>query len=174
METALRWSAGCRDTFASVKTGQPGVADLEPRGDETEACLRRFLTSVAGCGLIAAFVATDATVVLAQEGFPFGSELTLDAAPMRGSKRIPNLEIGRNGDVIIELWCKGARGQFAVANGTIVFVPGAVEDRGCPADRAAADDALLAALASAATWRRQGDTLVLAGSRQLRFRMHAN
>jgi hypothetical protein len=110
----------------------------------------------------------------AQEGFPFDSELTLDAAPMRGSKRIPNLEIGRNGDVIIELWCKGARGQFAVANDTVIFVPGPVEDRGCPADRAAADDALLAAMADIATWRRQGDVLMLAGSRQLRFRLNSN
>lgn len=110
----------------------------------------------------------------AQEGFPFGAELTLDAPPMRGSKRIPNLEIGSNGDVVIELWCKGARGQFAVANHTVIFVPGPVEDRGCPADRAAADDALLAALADAATWQREGDILVLAGSRQLRFRLNAN
>ena len=70
------------------------------------------------------------------------------------------------------MWCKGARGQFAVANDTVIFVPGPVEDRSCPADRAAADDALLAALADAATWRRQGDVLVLAGSRQLRFRLN--
>ena len=69
------------------------------------------------------------------------------------------------------MWCKGARGQFAVANDTVIFVPGPVDDRSCPADRAAADDALLAALADAATWRRQGDVLVLAGSRQLRFRL---
>ena len=135
--------------------------------------MRRFL-SVTGCGLALALAASSAGVSFAQDGFPFGSELTLDAAPMRGSKRIPNLEIGPNGDVIIELWCKGARGQFAIANDTIVFVPGPVDDRSCPADRAAADDALLAALADAATWRRQGDTLVLAGSRQLRFRLHAN
>lgn len=111
---------------------------------------------------------------LAQEGFPFDSDLTLEAVPMRGSKRIPSLQIGRNGNVIIELWCKGARGQFAVANDTVVFVPGPVDDRNCPADRAAADDALLAAIADAATWRRQGDVLVLAGSRQLRFRLNTN
>ena len=41
-------------------------------------------------------------------------------------------------------------------------------------NRARADDALLTALADAATWRRQGDMLVLAGSRQLRFRLNAN
>lgn len=123
---------------------------------------------------IASMALVDAKRSFAQETFPFSSELMLDAAPMRGSKRIPNLEIGRNGEVIIELWCKGARGQFSVAGETVVFVPGPVEDRGCPADRAAADDALLAALAEATTWRRQGDTLVLNGSRPLRFRLNAN
>lgn len=140
--------------------------------------MQRVLKSATGFGLyvaLAVFVsAIDTRTSSAQEGFPFGAELTLDAAPMRGSKRIPNLEIGHNGDVIIELWCKGARGQFAVANETVIYVPGPVQDRGCPADRAAADDALLAALAEAATWRRQGDMLVFAGSRQLRFRLNAN
>ena len=140
--------------------------------------MQRFLKSVtdfivlaALAAIVAAFGARPSS---AQEGFPFGSELTLDAAPMRGSKRIPNLEIGGNGDVVIELWCKGARGQFAVANDSVIFVPGPVEDRGCPADRAVADDALLAALADVASWRRQGDVLVLAGSRQLRFRLNTN
>lgn len=140
--------------------------------------MRSVLQSAARIVLVAASVtaavASAGPQALAQESFPFNSELTLEAAPMRGSKRIPNLEIGRNGDVIIELWCKGARGQFSVAGDTIVFVPGAVEDRGCPADRAAADDALLAALAEAAGWRRQGDVLVLAGTRQLRFRLNTN
>ena len=140
--------------------------------------MRRLLGATAGVGLFFASAVLvsglDVRPSLAQEGFPFGAELTLDAAPMRGSKRIPNIEIGRSGDVVIELWCKGARGQFAVANHTLIFVPGPVNDRGCPADRAAADDALLAALADAASWKRQGDVLVLAGSRQLRFRLNAN
>ena len=130
----------------------------------------RFLNLVSALALLAAAVVPSA----AQEGFPFGSELTLEAAPMRGSKRIPSLDISPNGAVNIELWCKGARGQFAVANDTVIFAPGPVDDRNCPADRAAADDALLSAIADAATWRMQGDTLVLAGSRQLRFRLNTN
>jgi heat shock protein HslJ len=136
--------------------------------------LRTFLNSVAALVLGAVGVLVDSTPSPAQEGFPFGSELTLEAAPMRGSKRIPNLDIRPNGAVGIELWCKGARGQFAVANDTVVFVPGPVDERNCPPDRAAADDALLAAIADAATWRMQGDVLVLAGSRQLRFRLNTN
>jgi hypothetical protein len=137
--------------------------------------LRQFLNSAATLILLGAVAASvDASPSAAQEGFPFGSELTLEAAPMRGSKRIPSLDIHPNGAVGIEMWCKGARGQFAVANDTVVFVPGPVDDRNCPADRAAADDALLAALADSATWRMQGDVLVLAGSRQLRFRLNTN
>jgi heat shock protein HslJ len=141
--------------------------------------LLRFLNSTMGFVLFAGAVATSIAFAprcaLAQNGFPFDQDLTLEAAPMRGSKRIPSLQIGRNGDVIVELWCKGTRGQFAVANDTVIFVPGPVEDRNCPADRAQADDAVLAALADAATWRWQGDVLVLAGSRQqLRFRLNTN
>jgi hypothetical protein len=126
-------------------------------------------------GVVAGSTVLDPRCAFAQDGFPFDQDLTLDAAPMRGSKRVPSLQIGRNGDVIVELWCKGTRGQFAVANDTVIYVPGPVEDRNCPADRAQADDAVLAALADAGTWRWQGDILVLAGSRQqLRFRLNTN
>ena len=40
------------------------------------------------------------------EGFPFGHELLLDASPMRGSKKVPMLDIGDAGTAEIELWCK--------------------------------------------------------------------
>lgn len=137
--------------------------------------MRKSFGLIAGIAVcVASTAVAGAKSCFAQGAFPFSSELTLDAAPMRGSKRIPNLEIGQNGAVIIELWCKGARGQFSVAGESVVFVPGPVEERGCPADLAAADDALLATLAEATTWRRQGDTLVLNGARPLRFRLNAN
>jgi heat shock protein HslJ len=131
----------------------------------------RDLKLVAAFFLSAAFL--DATPAKAQE-FPFGLEMTLEAARMPGSKRIPSLEIGDNGEVVLELWCKGGKGQFSVAGNTIVFVPGAMENRNCPPDRAQADDDLIAALGDAATWRRQGDFVTLTGSRQLRFRINTN
>jgi heat shock protein HslJ len=109
----------------------------------------------------------------AQE-FPFGFEMTLDGARMPGSKRIPSLDIGDNGEVVLELWCKGGKGQFSVAGNTIVFVAGEMENRSCPPDRAQADDELIAALGDAATWRRQGDFVTLTGSKQLRFRINTN
>lgn len=114
------------------------------------------------------------TLALAQEGFPFGTEMTLEALPQAGSKRIPNIEIGDHGEVVLELWCKGGKGQFSVAGNTVIFVPGQIEDRNCPPARAQADDELVAALSSVETWKRQGDVLTLAGPKPLRFRTTGN
>ena len=110
----------------------------------------------------------------ADNGFPFGLEMTLDVGRMPGSKRIPNLEIGDAGEVVLELWCKGGKGQFSVAGNTVIFVAGAMENRNCPANRAQADDELIAALTDAATWKRQGDAISFVGARTLRFRLNTN
>src|SRR5262249_34903237 len=107
----------------------------------------------------------------AEEDFPFGMEMTMDAARMPGSKRVPDLDIGDNGEVVLELWCKGGKGQFSVAGNTIVFVAGAFEPRNCPPERAQADDDLLAELAS---WKRQGDLVLFIGPKTLRFRLNTN
>lgn len=110
----------------------------------------------------------------AQEGFPFGTEMTLEALPQAGSKRIPNIEIGDHGEVVLELWCKGGKGQFSVAGNTVIFVPGQIQDRSCPPAKAQADDELVAALGSVETWKRQGDVLTLIGPKPLRFRTTGN
>jgi hypothetical protein len=110
----------------------------------------------------------------ADDGFPFGSEMTLDVGRQPGSKRIPNLEIGDAGEVVLELWCKGGKGQFSVAGNTVIFVTGAMENRTCPSDRAQADDELIAALTDAATWTRQGDFVSFIGAKTLRFRINTN
>jgi len=125
---------------------------------------------------VVAFVvlASAASFVRAEEGFPFGMEMTLDAARMPGSKRIPDLDIDDNGEVVLELWCKGGKGQFSVAGNTVIFVPGAIQDRSCPPAKAQADDDLVAALAAVETWKRQGDVLTLIGPKPLRFRANGN
>jgi hypothetical protein len=110
----------------------------------------------------------------ADDGFPFGFEMTLDAARQPGSKRIPNLEIGDAGETRLELWCKGGKGQFSVAGNTVVFVAGPMEDRNCPEARAQADDELIAALSEAATWKRQGDLITFVGAKSLRFHLNTN
>ena len=114
------------------------------------------------------------TPLRADSGFPFGTEMTLDAAPQPGSKRIPTLEIGDSGEAVLDLWCKSGKGQFSVANDTVIFVPGAMEERGCSPARAQADDALIGTLSDAATWRRQGDFVSFVGAKTLRFRINTN
>ena len=124
----------------------------------------------------AAFVAGSAGALRAQPAgeFPFGLEMTLEAPPKPGSKRIPNIEIGDKGEARLELWCKGGTGQFSVAGNTVIFVPGTIDARACPPDRAEADDALVAALSAATTWARQGDYVTLSGGETLRFRLNTN
>lgn len=119
-------------------------------------------------------VAFSSTPAHADDGFPFGMEMTLDAARMPGSKRVPDLDIGDSGEVILELWCKGGKGQFSVAGNTVIFVAGAMENRPCPPERAQADDELIAALTDAATWKRQGDLVLFIGPKTLRFRLNTN
>jgi hypothetical protein len=74
----------------------------------------------------------------------------------------------------VELWCKGGKGQFSVAGNTVIFVPGAMEERNCPEARAQGDDELLAALGAVETWKRQGDYVMLAGPKALRFHLNTN
>jgi heat shock protein HslJ len=100
--------------------------------------------------------------------------MQLDVGRQLGSKRIPNLEIGDAGEVVLELWCKGGKGQFSVAGNTVIFVAGAMENRPCPPDRAQADDELIAALTDAGTWKRQGDIVSFVGAKTLRFRINTN
>lgn len=110
----------------------------------------------------------------ADNGFPFGMEMTLEVAPQPGSKRIPDLDIGDNGETVLELWCKGGKGQFSVAGNTVIFVAGQMQERACPPERAQADDDLIAALSEATTWKRQGDSVSFIGPKTLRFRINTN
>ena len=131
--------------------------------------LRRAIAGLVFSASIIGFVPAHAA-----SEFPFGLEMTLEARPQPGSKKIPTLEIGDNGEATLDLWCKSGKGQFSVANDTVIFVPGAMEDRGCTSERAQADDALLNALGAAATWKRQGDFISFIGATTLRFRLSTN
>jgi hypothetical protein len=136
--------------------------------------MTRFSKQAAGALILVAAAFNAAPICAAESGFPFGFEMTLDAARQPGSKRLPTLEIGDNGEAVLELWCKGGKGQFSVAGNTVIFVAGPLEDRACPPAKAQADDELVAALSEAATWTRQGDVISFAGTRPLRFRLLTN
>jgi len=108
------------------------------------------------------------------DGFPFGHEFLLDASPMRGSKKVPILDIGDAGTAEIELWCNSVKAQLVVAGATITIITGEPSARQCAPDRARADDDLLAALNGVTNWRMERAALVLTGSRTLRFRAASN
>ena len=128
----------------------------------------------AAVGLVSLVSLSAMDCAMAADGFPFGMEMALDAAPLPGSKRLPDLDIGEHGEVVLELWCKGGNGQFSVAGNTVIFVAGAIEDRACPANKAQLDDELVAALSEASTWTRQGDSVSFIGAKTLKFRINTN
>jgi hypothetical protein len=128
----------------------------------------------AALGFALACLLSAGGVAQADNGFPFGVDMQLEAQPQPGSKRIPSLEIGDSGEARLDLWCKTGKGQFSVANDTIIFMPGAMADQSCTPAAAQADDALVNALAQATHWRRQGDMVTFTGPATLRFRINTN
>jgi META domain len=147
----------------------------KPGHDGMRAEMKSAITVLRQAGAALVLVtALQVAPARADDEFPFGLEMTLDVARQPGSKRLPTLEIGDNGEVILELWCKGGKGQFSVAGNTVIFVAGPLEDRACPPARAQADDELVAGLSEAATWKRQGDLVSFMGTKPLRFRINTN
>ena len=125
-------------------------------------------------GTVLAAVGLGGGPLAASEPFPFGRELLLDTAPMRGSKRIPGLDIASNGAVTIDLWCNSVAGQMVVAGDTLTIIAGEPSQRPCPPERARGDDDLLNALSQVTHWRNDGQFLVLTGARTLRYRFQTN
>jgi heat shock protein HslJ len=112
-----------------------------------------------------------AGLVLAQPSdFPFDSELFLEAEPIPGSKRIPNIDIALDGRVVVEMWCNRVEGQLVVAGDTLTMTVGPPTERPCAPEQAQRDADLLSALNEVTNWRRQGDDLLLVGPTTLRFK----
>jgi heat shock protein HslJ len=121
--------------------------------------------SLAGLVLLAGVSAG----IAADRSFPDDGTLLLEARPMKGSKRVPILQIESKGAASIDLWCNSVPAQLVVADATITIIPGAPTGKQCDPDRMQADEDLLAALQQVVSWRRQDDLLILQGERNLRF-----
>ena len=106
--------------------------------------------------------------------FPFGLEMTLEAAPQPGSKRLPTVEVGERGEATLDLWCRSGRGQFSVAGDTVIFMAGQMQEPNCTPAASAADDALRRAPGEAATWTRRGDIVSFVGPVTVKFRINTN
>jgi hypothetical protein len=133
--------------------------------------VRRGLMAVAAVAVV--FSASPATAQ-GPSGFPFGSEMRMDARPLKGSKRVPYVEIDANGTALIDMWCDSVRSQFVIAADTVTVLIGQKTQRNCTPEQARADGELLDALQQATNWKRDGDGFVLLGARQLRFRPSTN
>ena len=131
---------------------------------------RRSFSATGLAGAVLLFLASNAFA----QSFPFGSELRLDVDPMRGSKKVPVLDIGQNGTAEIELWCNAVKAQLVIAANTITIIAGEMSARQCPPDRARADEELLEALGQATNWRMERSALVFTGGKTLRFRVQTN
>jgi heat shock protein HslJ len=148
--------------------------------------LLRFAASSArsgGAAAVLAGVALAGTALLApaidparaQAAFPYGQELRMDTDPMKGSKKIPVIDIADNGLAEIELWCNAVKARLIVVGDTVTVLTGPRTERQCPPERARGDDEMLAALGQTTHWRVADDLLVLSGGpRELRFRMQRN
>jgi heat shock protein HslJ len=110
----------------------------------------------------------------ADRGFPDDGTLLLEAKPMKGSKRVPILQIESRSEASIDLWCNTVPAQLVVAGDTITIILGSPTQRQCDPDRMQADQNLLEALQQVTGWRRQDDLLVLQGERSLRFHLSSN
>jgi heat shock protein HslJ len=121
-------------------------------------------------GGIAMFLA--ATAAAAE--FPFERELLLEAKPLPGSKRVPLLEISRDGRAIIDLWCRSGEGRVKIEDDMIEFTLGAMREEGCTPERTQRDEALATALGKVMNWRLEDDVLVLSGPTELRYTLSSH
>jgi heat shock protein HslJ len=137
---------------------------LPPRSGR--AALRGLALALA-CGLIGAASASE-------RGFPFDRELFLDSGPIGKSRKIPSLEVSAGGQAQIDLYCASGQGQVTIAGDAITIVPGPMVVQQCMPDRLRGDDDLMAALTAVTGWRREGDAVVLIGTRTLRYRPATN
>ena len=126
------------------------------------------------CFLCTVVMTLASSAFASDPGFPFARELMLDVAPMRGSKRVPIIEVAENGAATIQLWCATTRGQISIDKDSITIVAAEVPPAQCEPERQTRDDSLLAALAQVTSWRRQGDFIEFLGTTKLRFRLMTN
>jgi heat shock protein HslJ len=106
--------------------------------------------------------------------FPFERELLLDAKPLPGGKRVPMLEILREGRAMIDLWCRSGDGRVEVSGETIKITIEAMRAETCTPERMERDEALAAALAAVTQWRMEDDVLVLIGPTELRYALSSH
>lgn len=135
---------------------------------------KTFGFPVVATAFCAAMIGAMTSSALADNSFPFGQDLLLDARPMKGSKRVPIVEIDEDGTAVIDLWCDRVEGRAVISGASITITPVARAGAACPPERAQADDDMIEALQQVTGWRRSASGVVLTGPRALNFRLPTN
>ncbi len=136
---------------------------------------RRLQAARLAAGLVLVCAVCAGSFAHGQSGFPFGRELIMDVAPVKGSKRLPTLDIYDDGLANLDLWCVSVKTRLIVVANTITVLTGPKTERPCAPSLARGDEQTLATLAQVTTWRLDADTLVLSGGpSELRFRLQTN
>jgi heat shock protein HslJ len=147
-----------------------------------------FIRLIAGRPIIVCGIFTAGLLVAASgpawpaDRFPFDQELLLEAAPMQPAKRLPILTVAPDGKATIDLWCKSVSARVELSDATIKIEPGPLPEAlpdmmsegQCTPARMSADEDMLAALVQVTAWRNQGSSLVLVGTKTLKFRPATN
>jgi heat shock protein HslJ len=140
---------------------------------------RRFVV----CGvLLAALVAQSEGRAQPSEGFPFDQELLLNATPMRPGKRMPSITVERNGNAVIDLWCKSVPAHVEFSDSGMKIETPILPDElpqmqsggQCTPERMAADATLLEKFSGVTAWQREGGAIVLNGPVRMKFSAPAN
>jgi heat shock protein HslJ len=116
------------------------------------------------------------------EQFPFDQELLLETPPMRPGKRMPSLTVERNGNAVIDLWCKSVPARVEFTDDAIKIeaaplpedLPQMQSSGQCTPERMAADGTLLEKFSQVTAWQREGGAIVLNGAARLKFSAAAN
>lgn len=127
-----------------------------------------------GLGCLAGAAAMLLAVPALAAEFPYEREMLLEAKPLPGSKRVPILEVLRDGRAIVDLWCRSGEARAEVAGDAIKFTLGAMREEGCTPERVQRDEAMAAALEQVTNWRIEDDALVLIGPTELRYHLSAH
>ena len=124
---------------SSVRRSPPATFAIR-RSLQLENKMRRLRQYFVCFFFVAIMVTLFGIALTAEAAFPFDQELMLDASPMRGSKRIPIIEIAENGAASIQLWCASVRARANVAADSITIVAGEAPPAQCAPERQSSDD----------------------------------
>ncbi len=112
-----------------------------------------------------------ATAHASAQDFPFEQEMLLEVKPLPGLRRIPMMEIHRDGKASVDLWCHGATADVAISGNEIKFTFTSAREENCTPERLELDQTMAKALAEVTHWRRENDVVVLIGPTTFRFRI---